>query len=117
TLTARQAEWQADHDLERLVLLDEGDETGDGLRTGLHGLDRRGDHPVRVARGDADPRVAHVDTESSAPAPRHPRKASRTAANAGSMPPRSVPPPWATSALPPPRPPMRSPTSAIRSFA
>ncbi len=55
---------QPDDDEHRLAL---GDELGDpAVAGGGHGLDRRGEDPVRVARGDADPDRADVDRDDDA---------------------------------------------------
>src|SRR5690606_24857193 len=87
-------------------------------RVALEGLDRGGDQAVEVAAGEPHADVAHVDAEADAPGDargvRHagrgaghaPRAIiSRTAVRASATFSGWPPPPWAMSALPPPRPP------------
>ena len=117
SLVAGQRARQSDHHLDRLVLAHQGGDPGDAPRPGRHRLHRIGQGAGRVAGGDADPRLPQ-SSASRAPGRRsaYASGATRllgdlapmaysTSASAWSAPAPSVPPPWARSSLPPPRPP------------
>ena len=111
-LAARERAGQPDDHLDRLLLGDQiaraGRRSPGRAARSRPGVARK---PGRVAAGDADPGVAGVEPEpyagrtGSAPAGRARRPRRATSASASSMREASVPPPWATSSLPPPLPP------------
>ena len=113
---------QADVDLDGLPLVDDRAHARERVSPAGDGVQGHGQHPERVAARDADPDRADIagDADSgphraTAPSargswPRRPR-------TPPSIPAALVPPPWANSSLPPPRPSMLGAAACRTAFA
>src|SRR5215207_3692779 len=118
---ARKRRRQADDHFDRLAV---GDQPGQPVEVGAAARvpgqrgERGGQHPTGVARRDPDPHRPHIHPDPHAVHPRCPVAGAAheglptrcpmtcsTSSTASGIPSGSVPPPWATSSLPPPRPP------------
>ena len=81
----------------------------------LDGLDRGRQHAMRVAAGNADAHLAHIDADR-APVRTGTYRMARTSVPSGlecrRMAETSVPPPWARSSSPPPPPPSARPLAS-----
>ena len=115
SLTPRERARQPDDDLDRLLLGEDRRDPGQVALAAPYRLDRRRQEPRGVAAGHPDPGIPRIDAEAYAGT--HQAVTTRptsvcTRAIASSMRLASVPPPCATSSLPPPLPPTSGPIGA-----